>query len=519
MDSTGKITLYALDCGAVNWRLYRMEYHFEEGDAKHVTSPLSSPLSSFKDRKLPAVLTLNEDGSDAEAIGEQALAHIEDHSIRNRVRDFFKPSIGNHLLSDPLPHQKRFTHFQGLLYSRLLLKTLIQQIQREKYINRPFDEQIHFSIAYPDSWKLDDEGRVFDDFSTIALDCFPPELCDQVHFVPESEGVVFGLQQQGVLDQLDSREINLVIDIGGSTTKLYAKKYHAGTGNLLQVDRYQEPFGGGLYDAVIAKYISDRLEVSTGALRGDPSAFVTLRLKAQDLKEGISQMINVNGMDAEGGFDNTITLVTKDNQVFRSQPDLSPHKFSKVCQPLDDNFQEVLSRGISAMDFEEDDIGRVILIGGGVNMPGVIEGIRNRFGTHKVILPEHPEEIVVRGIGLTFATEVLNWKFTVEIPETRTDTDPSGWFLEDESGEIFPIAQEITMIGRSRESDIQLMSTKASRTHALIKLEGSDLILTDLGSKNGTMVNEYPLEVNKAHLLENGDQLRFGDQTFLLMGG
>ena len=95
MDSTGKITLYALDCGAVNWRLYRMEYHFEEGDAKHVTSPLSSPLSSFKDRKLPAVLTLNEDGSDAEAIGEQALAHIEDHSIRNRVRDFFKPSIGN----------------------------------------------------------------------------------------------------------------------------------------------------------------------------------------------------------------------------------------------------------------------------------------------------------------------------------------------------------------------------------------------------------------------------------------
>jgi pSer/pThr/pTyr-binding forkhead associated (FHA) protein len=63
------------------------------------------------------------------------------------------------------------------------------------------------------------------------------------------------------------------------------------------------------------------------------------------------------------------------------------------------------------------------------------------------------------------------------------------------------------------------MSTKTSRTHALIKLEGSDLILTDLGSKNGTMVNEYPLEVNKAHLLENGDRLRFGDQTFQLMSG
>ena len=123
MAQGNKIFLYALDCGTVNWRLYRMEYHYDGTRAQHVTSPLSSPLANFSDRTLPAVIALTPDGTDVEAIGETALAILGDSLARSRVRDFFKPSIGSNQLIHPAPHQKRFSHFEALLFTRLLLKS------------------------------------------------------------------------------------------------------------------------------------------------------------------------------------------------------------------------------------------------------------------------------------------------------------------------------------------------------------------------------------------------------------
>jgi hypothetical protein len=235
MAQNNKITLYALDCGTVNWRLYRMEYHYDSGQAQHVTSPLSSPLANFSDQKLPAVLTLTEDGLDVETIGETALAYLEDTKARFRVREFFKPSIGSHLIDDPSPHQERYTHFEALLFTRLLLKRLIDQIQEEKYGAEPFDDGIHFSIAYPDSWRTENHGKVFEDFYHVILECFPNEICEQIHFVPESEGVLLGLRDEGLLEKFHSNDINLIIDVGGSHTTFYARKYNAETGVLTDI--------------------------------------------------------------------------------------------------------------------------------------------------------------------------------------------------------------------------------------------------------------------------------------------
>jgi len=124
-----KITLYALDCGTVNWRLYRMEYHYEGDNARHVTSPLSSPLAHFSGRRLPAVLLLTPDGIAKQAIGETALGYLEDPKARKRIREFFKPSIGSHVIDDPKPHQLRYSHFDALFFTRLLLRSLIDQIR------------------------------------------------------------------------------------------------------------------------------------------------------------------------------------------------------------------------------------------------------------------------------------------------------------------------------------------------------------------------------------------------------
>jgi hypothetical protein len=511
MAQGNKITLYALDCGTVNWRLYRMEYHYDGERAQHVTSPLSSPLSNFTDRKLPAVLTLTEDGTNIEFMGEKALNVLEDNLIRNRVREFFKPSIGSHLLENPSPHQLRYSHFEALLFTRLLLKTLIDQIREEKFDAEPFDDSIHFSIAYPDRWFSENEGKIFDDFYHVILECFPPEISEQIHFIPESEGVILGLRDQALLDQFHSQEVNLILDVGASNTTIYARKYNSETGILDNINRYEEPFGGGLYDALLAKYLSDELQIPAKELTADTSAFMALRIWGQILKESLSRKILGGEETADDLSTQTVTLVTKNGQVFRKNISINLDKFSQLNRPLDQAFQDVVSRALDTMEIDEDAVGRVILLGGGALQPGILEGIKSRFGKDRVIFPDHPEEIIVRGIGLAFTGSVQEYAAKDNKRKSRKKTD---WRLVHEKGNIVEIKQEIMIAGRNKESDIPLESSKCSRTHALIRLEGNALTLIDLKSKNGTFINDSQVPPNTPQQLVDGDQIRFGDQKF-----
>ncbi|GJM42242.1 MAG: hypothetical protein DHS20C20_25240 [Ardenticatenaceae bacterium] len=50
-----------------------------------------------------------------------------------------------------------------------------------------------------------------------------------------------------------------------------------------------------------------------------------------------------------------------------------------------------------------------------------------------------------------------------------------------------------------------------SRLHAKIQSVPSGLVLIDLGSTNGTLLNNYRLPPNEPYPLQSGDELRFGD--------
>jgi pSer/pThr/pTyr-binding forkhead associated (FHA) protein len=65
-------------------------------------------------------------------------------------------------------------------------------------------------------------------------------------------------------------------------------------------------------------------------------------------------------------------------------------------------------------------------------------------------------------------------------------------------------------IGRAPESDIHLPDPSVSRQHALVYLEDGKAVLEDLGSSNGTYLNE--IRVDKA-ILSSGDSLRLGKVT------
>ena len=72
----------------------------------------------------------------------------------------------------------------------------------------------------------------------------------------------------------------------------------------------------------------------------------------------------------------------------------------------------------------------------------------------------------------------------------------------------------MTTIGRARDNQIVLDEPTVSRNHAWIKLQDKDFLIFDIGSANGTFVNDEPVEDPRT--LEHGDVIRFGDAAFIL---
>ena len=80
------------------------------------------------------------------------------------------------------------------------------------------------------------------------------------------------------------------------------------------------------------------------------------------------------------------------------------------------------------------------------------------------------------------------------------------------TGEAIPLGELVT-IGRSPGNNLVLPDGQVSRNHALIRSEGEKYLILDLGSVNGTFVNDKP--VTSAVALRGGDVIRMGESMFL----
>lgn len=78
-------------------------------------------------------------------------------------------------------------------------------------------------------------------------------------------------------------------------------------------------------------------------------------------------------------------------------------------------------------------------------------------------------------------------------------------------------ADKAVVIGRSPSCDLPVPSPRVSRRHAWVHRDGAHFAVSDLGSTNGTFVNEQ--RVNGARILKAGDRIRIGDHvvTFCMM--
>jgi DNA-binding winged helix-turn-helix (wHTH) protein len=80
------------------------------------------------------------------------------------------------------------------------------------------------------------------------------------------------------------------------------------------------------------------------------------------------------------------------------------------------------------------------------------------------------------------------------------------WLLT--GGRRLPLRLGENILGREPDDGINLDSPTVSRRHARISISGTDAVLEDLGSKNGTFVGGEP--VSTAVPLKDGDEIRTG---------
>jgi hypothetical protein len=76
-----------------------------------------------------------------------------------------------------------------------------------------------------------------------------------------------------------------------------------------------------------------------------------------------------------------------------------------------------------------------------------------------------------------------------------------------------PLDDDLIRIGRAPQNEIVMAAKNVSRFHCQIKRNGSELIIEDLGSTNGTFVNDE--QVKQPRALSVGDVVRVGHEQVI----
>jgi hypothetical protein len=103
--------------------------------------------------------------------------------------------------------------------------------------------------------------------------------------------------------------------------------------------------------------------------------------------------------------------------------------------------------------------------------------------------------------GYAFVADV-----ELNVAEDDDDRPVLGWLLGDSWR--LPLRGGEIVLGREGEGVVPLPSSSVSRRHATLIMNGRSATITDLGSKNGTFVDDVRADVATA--LRDGAQVRLG---------
>jgi pSer/pThr/pTyr-binding forkhead associated (FHA) protein len=77
----------------------------------------------------------------------------------------------------------------------------------------------------------------------------------------------------------------------------------------------------------------------------------------------------------------------------------------------------------------------------------------------------------------------------------------------------FPLAMGPATIGRGAEADLRIDDTYISRKHCQLLVRDDQVVLRDLNSHNGTLVNGQPIQEK---VLKPGDKIQLGQTEMML---
>ncbi len=83
------------------------------------------------------------------------------------------------------------------------------------------------------------------------------------------------------------------------------------------------------------------------------------------------------------------------------------------------------------------------------------------------------------------------------------------------AGTEIPLRDKVIRIGRGASNDVCLDDKQTSRFHAEIRPRGGRYVIADLGSSNGTFVNDWP--IGGPHELKMGDRIGISNTQFVCL--
>ncbi len=86
------------------------------------------------------------------------------------------------------------------------------------------------------------------------------------------------------------------------------------------------------------------------------------------------------------------------------------------------------------------------------------------------------------------------------------------------AGQSHDLSETELLIGRDNTCEISLLDVKASRRHARLRKVKSKYVIEDLGSSNGTFVNDSAMTDHPV-TLNDGDEIRIGQSLLRFVGG
>jgi formylglycine-generating enzyme required for sulfatase activity len=247
----------------------------------------------------------------------------------------------------------RYTQAEALEYAGKLLRLLAPRLANQLNTDLTTNNGYAIVAGVPVHWQAETLAQ----FEAMLATAFPNV---EIWLDYEPMGALRLYAHRGLLVQNDpAKPWTLLVDFGGGTTDLVMAKVDAGRDHLriVQASTYGERYGGADFDLILAQYAAEKLRVQLTA-----NILPNWRTKARELKELFSDRSLLPGevRTAENQFQVAQGAVFEWKTVTLNQ-----EGFDQAAGQLVDRFSGVLSRGLAHFGEPLDQIGQVVLTGGG----------------------------------------------------------------------------------------------------------------------------------------------------------